>query len=116
MNRAGEILADYLAGLPRRAEPRIVGLSGAQGSGKSTLAREASALLGERGLRCTALSLDDFYLTRAERAVLAAQVHPLLKVRGPPGTHDVRRACEALQALHEGRRIATLPRAVERKR
>lgn len=34
------------------------------------------------------LSLDDYYLPRAERARLGARVHPLLARRGPPGTHD----------------------------
>ena len=32
---------------------------------------------------------DDFYLTQAQRQDLAQQIHPLLKSRGVPGTHDV---------------------------
>jgi D-glycerate 3-kinase len=40
-------------------------------------------------VRAVALSLDDFYLTHEARRRLAGQVHPLLAVRGPPGTHDV---------------------------
>ena len=35
------------------------------------------------------LSIDDLYLTRAERQDLAQGVHPLLMTRGVPGTHDV---------------------------
>jgi len=35
------------------------------------------------------LSLDDVYLTRAERAAMARDIHPLFAVRGPPGTHDL---------------------------
>lgn len=35
------------------------------------------------------LSLDDVYLTRSERAVMAREIHPLFAVRGPPGTHDL---------------------------
>lgn len=62
----------------------IIAISGAQGSGKSTLAAEAS-----RRLSCATLSLDDVYLTKAERTALAARVHPLFAVRGPPGTHDL---------------------------
>lgn len=62
----------------------LIGIAGAQGSGKTTLARALSAALG--GVQ---FSLDDVYLTKAERAALARDVHPLLAVRGPPGTHDL---------------------------
>lgn len=62
----------------------LIAIAGAQGSGKSTLAAEAA-----RTLSCATLSLDDVYLTKAERAVLAARRHPLFAVRGPPGTHDL---------------------------
>src|SRR5690606_26489272 len=68
----------------------LVGVSGCQGSGKTTLASLLVLLLREMlGLRCINLSIDDFYLTRAERQQLAATVHPLLATRGVPGTHDV---------------------------
>lgn len=62
----------------------LIAIAGAQGSGKSTLAGEAARVLSS-----AALSLDDVYLTLAERADLAARVHPLFAVRGPPGTHDL---------------------------
>lgn len=35
------------------------------------------------------MSLDDVYLTKAERAAMARDLHPLFAVRGPPGTHDL---------------------------
>jgi D-glycerate 3-kinase len=88
--------AQLRAGLGRTA---IVGLCGAQGSGKSTVAAVTVQLLAAAGLRAVSLSLDDFYLSRAARTRLARTVHPLLAVRGPPGTHDVAAACEALDAL-----------------
>lgn len=62
----------------------LIAIAGAQGSGKSTLAAEAA-----QSLSCATLSLDDVYLTRAERADRAARLHPLFAVRGPPGTHDL---------------------------
>src|SRR5690606_6064425 len=62
----------------------LIGISGAQGSGKTTLARAAAGALG-----CAHLSLDDVYLTRAERERMAHEVHPLFITRGPPGTHDL---------------------------
>lgn len=69
--------------------PFVVGIAGSQGSGKSTLARKIETILLARGLRVATLSIDDLYLPRAERQRLATEVHPLLAVRGVPGTHDV---------------------------
>lgn len=67
----------------------VVGVCGTQASGKSTLTAVVRRLLEGRGLKVALFSLDDLYLTRAERQVLARDVHPLLAVRGVPGTHDV---------------------------
>jgi D-glycerate 3-kinase len=87
----------------------VVGLCGAQGSGKSTIARYAARLLEGRGLRAVALSLDDFYLTREARQRLAREVHPLLAVRGPPGTHDVAMLGAAIDQLRSKGKVS-LPR------
>jgi D-glycerate 3-kinase len=86
----------------------VVGLAGAQGSGKSTMAPRLADRLAESGLRTHVLALDDFYLTRAERAELARTVHPLLATRGVPGTHDVGLLADALDALLAGG-PATIP-------
>jgi D-glycerate 3-kinase len=78
----------------------IVGLSGAQGTGKSTLAWLLCDLLCHGfGKRAVVVSLDDYYLSRAERATLAAQVHPLLVTRGVPGTHALAELHAALRQL-----------------
>lgn len=61
-------------------------VSGAQGIGKSTALRAVQAHFNNR---VAVLGIDEFYLTRAERAALAERVHPLLETRGPPGTHDL---------------------------
>lgn len=74
----------------------ILGIAGSQGSGKSTLAKAVAERFGG-----ASLSLDDVYLTKAERAALAARVHPLFATRGPPGTHDLgllNRLLDRLQA------------------
>lgn len=87
----------------------VVGLCGPQASGKSTLTAVLGRLLAARGLRTAALSLDDLYLTRAERAELAARTHRLLATRGVPGTHDVALGLRLLAGLRRpGRTI--LPR------
>lgn len=86
-----EPLVAWLVGRRRSRNPFFLGINGAQGTGKSTLADYLRlALETGNGWRVAALSLDDFYLTRAERAVLARDVHPLLMTRGVPGTHDLR--------------------------
>ena len=69
---------------------RIIGVNGAQGSGKSTLCKLLQIVLEEGfAKRVTTFSIDDIYLTHAERETLAEKIHPLLKTRGVPGTHDV---------------------------
>jgi D-glycerate 3-kinase len=80
-----------------------VALNGSQGSGKSTLCAYLRVALAERhGLQCLDISLDDFYLTRVERESLATRVHPLLRTRGVPGTHDVTLLRDTLDALQRG--------------
>ena len=84
--------------------PILVGISGAQGSGKTTFARFVAKWLSRRmQLSAVCFSLDDVYLTRAERQALAHRAHPLLETRGVPGTHDVALAHRILDALtHRG--------------
>jgi D-glycerate 3-kinase len=77
----------------------LVGLCGAQGSGKTTAGTALVELLASEGLPAIAISIDDFYLPRAERVALARQVHPLLVTRGVPGTHDVELAQATIDSL-----------------
>ncbi len=84
------------------SRPVIVGLNGAQGSGKSTLSQYLSQMMPmQLGVDCHVLSIDDFYLSKAKRKKLAASVHPLLAIRGVPGTHDVPRLLDALAGFIE---------------
>ncbi len=93
-------LAATLAARSASQPGLLVGINGAQGSGKTTLARVLGLLLQENYKKAVVtLSLDDFYLTRAERRILAEQVHPLLGTRGVPGTHDVSLMHRTLDAL-----------------
>ncbi|MDH5764882.1 MAG: hypothetical protein OEZ38_02610 [Gammaproteobacteria bacterium] len=80
--------------------PVIIGVSGAQGSGKSTLSRLLAYLLSEAFNKTVQiLSIDDFYLSKQRRQQLARDIHPLLAVRGVPGTHDVQQGINLLRAL-----------------
>jgi D-glycerate 3-kinase len=83
-----------------------VGICGTQASGKSTLTAVTARLLETRGLSVAVLSLDDLYLTRAERARLAAEIHPLFATRGVPGTHDVALGLRVLDALKGAGEVA----------
>ncbi len=69
----------------------------------------------ELGLRAVTLSLDDLYLTLPERVDLARVVHPLLRTRGVPGTHDTALGGSILDALLAGRpaRIPQFSKALD---
>ena len=88
---------------------RVIGVSGAQGSGKSTLSSLLADALTAHDISTAVVSLDDFYLTKQAREQLAAQVHPLCRTRGVPGTHDVGLLKQALQDAHNGADQFELP-------
>lgn len=93
-------LAAWIQGRLAGAQTRVLGVNGAQGSGKSTLSSFLSLLLNDlHGLRVVSLSIDDLYLSRAERERLGQTVHPLLRTRGVPGTHDAELSLALLQRL-----------------
>jgi len=92
-------LAAVLAWSFRSTRPQRVGIAGGQGTGKSTLARLLEGACERIGLRACVLSLDDYYLPRAERLALARCIHPLFETRGPPGTHDVALCREQMASL-----------------
>ncbi len=104
-NTATKFYEPLAAWLRRRLESRapfVLGINGAQGTGKTTLAAYLALTLGESGQYTVAiLSIDDFYLTKAERRRLAQSVHPLLATRGVPGTHDVPMLSESLARLRK---------------
>ncbi len=93
-----------------QAEPLFVSINGAQGTGKSTLTQFLKHLIeAESGLSVAAISLDDYYLTRAERIQLSKDVHPLFATRGVPGTHDLDLMTNTISALRE-KQACIIPR------
>ena len=104
-------LADEILSHRNGAEgPFFVGVNGCQGSGKSTLCDFLiHYFTHQHGLSAVTISLDDFYLSRARRQELAANVHPLLCTRGVPGTHNTVLADSTFTALKSAGSVA-LPR------
>ena len=82
--------------------PLLLGINGAQGTGKSTLADFLAMATEELfDWRSAVLSIDDFYLTRAERQALGRNVHPLFATRGVPGTHDTDMMLDTINRLRD---------------
>jgi len=80
----------WIAEKVKNNKPYIVGVSGGQGAGKTTISSIISIILRKYfKLNVFTISIDDFYKTRKERFILSKKVHPTLKVRGVPGTHDI---------------------------
>jgi len=73
-----------------KKRPLIIGLAGGQGSGKTTISSILTLILQKYfKLNVFKISIDDFYKTRKDRKLLSKNKHPLLMIRGAPGTHDV---------------------------
>jgi D-glycerate 3-kinase len=96
--------ADAIANRYEKVESSlVVGINGAQGSGKSTFSHFLKLTLEQKfRLNVVNLSIDDFYLTKAERVALSNAVHPLFNTRGVPGTHDVALAVSLIRAFKAG--------------
>lgn len=89
VDRVGRLIADG-----PEDRPPLIAIVGVQGSGKTTLARAAAERFG-----AAQISIDDVYLTRAEREAMAREVHSLFVTRGPPGTHDLGLLQQLIDAL-----------------
>ena len=63
--------------------------------------REVCGALAEEGLNTVSLSIDDFYLTRAEQVALAQEIHEqsLSPAKRLPGTHDLSLGVSVSKAL-----------------
>jgi len=79
-------------------------INGGQGTGKTTKAGFLKIILEVLGYKVVTFSTDDFYKTHEELQKLK-QRNPVYKSRGPPGTHDIKKLKEVIDAL--GNRKAT---------
>jgi D-glycerate 3-kinase len=108
--KQSEIKATNLA-TQNETSPFFVGVNGCQGSGKSTLSDFICHYIeNQTDLKVIVLSLDDFYFSQQKRSQLAEEVHPLLKTRGVPGTHDAQQMQAVFQQLAQTTGSIALPR------
>jgi len=92
-------------------KPLFIGINGCQGSGKSTFSEFIYEFISHTtNLNVIVLSLDDFYFTQEKRYELAKTIHPLLKTRGVPGTHDTKHIEKILTDLKQHKGSLNLPR------
>jgi len=74
----------------KKGETLFLGFSGGQGSGKTTVTGILKIILKKFfKRRIHVSSIDDFYKTLEDRNKMSNEIHPLLKTRGVPGTHDI---------------------------
>ena len=90
--------------LIRASQPRVFAVSGPVGAGKSTVAGAVARSLATVGTRAVALSMDDFYLSRAERERRG------IAWRAAPGSHDLGLMVKTLAAIQKGSQPLVLPR------
>ena len=93
-------LSTYFGNLPRIENPYFICFTGGQGSGKTTLSEFVQLVL-QKGydMKTTGFSIDDIYKTKKEREKLSNSIHPLCRIRGVPGTHDIQLGLEILESL-----------------
>ncbi len=74
----------------KKGKTLFLGFSGGQGSGKTTATGVLKIILKKFFKRIIYVSsIDDFYKTLKDRNKMSCEIHPLLKTRGVPGTHDI---------------------------
>ncbi|WP_240220538.1 kinase [Rheinheimera hassiensis] len=101
-----QMLQQLFSALQNMPHPVVIGISGAQGSGKSTLATMLTQMFNATGCSAAAVSLDDYYLSKAQRRQLAEDIHPLLAQRGVPGTQNITQALADARAVMAGEPVA----------
>ena len=74
----------------KKGRTLFLGFSGGQGSGKTTVAEILKIILKKFfKRRIHVSSIDDFYKTLEDRNKMSYAIHPLFRIRGVPGTHDI---------------------------
>jgi D-glycerate 3-kinase len=103
-------VADRVTEKKKRFPNQAYGLAinGGQGTGKTTKAGFLKVILEVLGYKVVTFSTDDFYKAHEELQKLK-QKNPVYKSRGPPGTHDIKKLKEVLEALKD-RKATKIPK------
>lgn len=99
-------LAENLLTAAHTTHPLTIGFLGGQGTGKTTLTQILALLLATQDKTTASFSLDDLYLTYADRQALSDR---RLIWRGPPGTHDIDLGLQTLASLKAQRPHTDIP-------
>ena len=92
-----------------KKRPYFVGLAGGQGTGKTTISSLIKIILIKYfKLKVFKISIDDFYKTRKERISLSKRIHPMLLIRGVPGTHDINMMLSFFKKANQNHKIKTI--------
>jgi len=82
----------------------FLGFSGGQGSGKTTVVKILKIILKKFFKRKIHVSsIDDFYKTLEDRKKMSNKIHPLFRIRGVPGTHDINLAKRFFNFVKRGK-------------
>ena len=94
----------WISNKAKKSKPYLIGLAGGQGTGKTTISSILKIILSKYfKLSVFKISIDDLYKTRKDRIKLSKKIHPLLKTRGVPGTHDVNFMFDFLKKIKKKR-------------
>ena len=92
----------WISNKAKKSKPYLIGLAGGQGTGKTTISSILKIILSKYfKLSVFKISIDDLYKTRKDRIKLSKKIHPLLKTRGVPGTHDVNFMFDLLKKINK---------------
>lgn len=84
--------------------------SGSQGSGKSTLLKIINKILFIKyNKKVLTLNLDNFYFNKNKRKTLSKEIHPLLSIRGVPGTHNIKKLLNVIENFEKSKYPIKIP-------
>ena len=85
-------------------------IAGSQGVGKTTLIEILKKNIEKYyKKKIMSLSLDDYYLSKDERSMLSKNTHHLLKTRGVPGTHDIKKLKKNINKFEKSKYPINIP-------
>jgi len=86
-------------------------ISGPQGCGKTTLLKLIkNNFKNFYNIDPLCISLDDYYLTKKQREDLSKRIHPLLKTRGVPGTHAIKKITKTIELFNKKKYPIKIPK------